>query len=138
MKHLLTTLALLCALTASAQSNEKPFKGYFENKEYNVYLRISLHDADVNVPAHELFGPLPGYLGKVNNSFFWLLTDAKVQKHKATISLINDYGSEDLIATLTLKNDTTLVLKQGDGSTLKVPNKGKWQKLPASLTFIRK
>jgi hypothetical protein len=29
------------------------------------------------------------------------------------------------------------VLKQIDGSTLKVPNNGKWQKLPKTLEFKR-
>ena len=52
--------------------------------------------------------------------------------------LINDPGSDDLTATLTIKNDTTYVLKQGKGSTLKVPNKGKWQKLPSEIVFIKK
>lgn len=138
IKYVIQCLALTCAIGAQAQTEAKPFKGYFENGEYQVYLRINLHDNDVNVPAHDLFGPLPGYLGKKNNSFYWLITDGETQKRKATISLINDYGSEDLTATLTLRNDTTLVLKQGDGSTLKVPNKGKWQKLPKELVFIRK
>ena len=48
---------------------------------------------------------------------------------------VNDFGSEDLTATLTVKNDTLYVLKQVDGSTLKVPKNGKWQKLPTSLPF---
>ncbi len=52
--------------------------------------------------------------------------------------LINDTGSEDLTATLTVKNDTTYVLRQMKGSTLKVPNKGKWQKLPTEVTFIKR
>ena len=52
---------------------------------------------------------------------------------KATLSLINDYGSEDLTATLTMKNDSTFTLRQDDGSTLKVPDKGKWMKLPKEL-----
>lgn len=128
---------LACCLGASAQTESEPFKGRFENAEFGVYLCINLHEADVNVPAHELFGPLPGYLGKKNNSFCWLVTDGKAHKHKATISLINDYGSEDLTATLTLKNDSTLVLKQGEGSPLKVPHKGKWLKLPGALELIK-
>ena len=52
--------------------------------------------------------------------------------------MINDYGSEDLSATLHLKNDTTLVLEQGRGSAIKIPKNGKWQKLPSKLTFIRR
>lgn len=127
-------------MLAAAQSNEAtPFKGHLQNDEYGVYMEINLYDNDINVPAHELFGPLPGYLGKRYNSFCWLITDAKRHgKTKATLSLINDYGSEDLKATLTMKNDTTFTLRQDDGSTLKVPNKGKWQKLPKELELKKK
>ena len=49
--------------------------------------------------------------------------------------MINDYGSEDLTATLTVENDSLYVLKQVEGSTLKVPKDGKWQKLPSKLVF---
>jgi hypothetical protein len=51
--------------------------------------------------------------------------------------MINDYGSEDLTATLTAENDSLYVLKQIDGSTLKVPNNGKWQKLPKRFELKR-
>jgi hypothetical protein len=90
------------------------------------------------VPGQDLFGQLPGYLGKKNNSFAWLITSAKINGDKAKLQLINDYGSEDLTATLTRKNDSIYVLKQESGSTLKVPNKGKWLKLPKTLEFKRK
>ena len=56
----------------------------------------------------------------------------------ATLQMINDYGSEDLTATLTAENDSVFVLKQIDGSTLKVPNNGKWQKLPKTLELKRR
>lgn len=131
-------LLLTCATTVcTAQDEGKTFKGFFHNEEYSVYLRINLHDNDVDVPNHEIFGQLPGYLGKDRNSFYWLITSAKIKnERKAELSLINDYGSEDLTATLTKQNDSTFVLKQEDGSALKVPNKGKWQKLPKELTLI--
>jgi len=37
-----------------------------------------------------------------------------------------------------MKNDSTLVLHQGSGSTIKIPLDGKWKKLPNKLEFIRK
>ncbi len=78
-----------------------------------------------------MFGDLPGFLGKKNNSFYWLITSGTViSENKAELNLINDYGSEDLKATLTAVNDSTLTLTQGSGSTLKMPNNRKWQKLP--------
>ena len=67
------------------------------------------------------------------------MTSCDVKNEKeATLQLINDFGSEDLEATLTRENDSIYVLKQENGSTLKVPNNGKWQKLPKRLEFLRK
>lgn len=138
----LFSLIFICSLfssSANSQENKNSFEGHFFNNEYNVYLKIDLHGEGIIAPDHELFGQLPGYLGKKNNSFFWLITSKTVKNKKnATIELINDYGSEDLSASLFLKNDSTLVLKQLKGSDLKVPNKGKWQKLPSELVFKRK
>ena len=136
----LIAISLLCLTTISvkAQSNNEPFRAYLSNNEYNVFLRINFYEQDVNVPGQDLFGQVPGYLGKKNNSFAWLITSAKINGDKAKLQLINDYGSEDLTATLTRKNDSIYVLKQESGSTLKVPNKGKWLKLPKTLEFKRK
>ena len=54
------------------------------------------------------------------------------------MNLINDYGSEDLTATLTQKNDSIYILKQESGSTLKVPKNSKWQKIPKTLEMKRR
>ena len=136
----LIAISLLCLTTISvkAQSNNTPFRAYLSNNEYNVFLRINFYEHDITVPGQDLFGQLPGYLGKKNNSFAWLITSAKINGDKAKLQLINDYGSEDLTATLTRKNDSIYVLKQESGSTLKVPNKSKWLKLPKTLEFKRK
>ena len=61
-----------------------------------------------------------------------------VSDKEAVLSLINDYGSEDLTARLIRQNDSTYTLKQMEGSTLKVPKDGKWQKLPKTLELKRK
>lgn len=138
-RKFLCSLAAMLPLLAAAQSDSIPFKGHFENSEYNVYLELNLYENDINVPAHELFGPLPGYLGKRNNGFYWLVTDGKLSpKGKAVLSMINDFGSEDLKASLTMRNDSTFILRQEDGSALKVPNKGKWLKLPKELVLKKK
>ena len=127
----------LSLITSFAQDEGKPFHAYLTNKEYDVYLKINFYDEDITVPGQELYGQLPGYLGKNHNSFCWVITSTEVKDKTATLSLINDYGSEDLTATLTLKNDSTYVLKQISGSTLKVPKNGKWQKLPKTLELKR-
>ena len=122
-----------------AQQDNTAFRAYLYNDEYDVYLRINFYDQDVTIPGQELYGELPGYLGKKNNSFCWVITSCKVESEKkATLQLINDFGSEDLTATLTRKNDSIYVLRQGDGNPIKVPSKGKWQKLPKTIELKRR
>ena len=138
-KIVLTTLLGLITVMSSAQQEAKAFHAYLYNNEYEVYLRIDFYNESIIVPGNELYGKLPGYLGKKNNSFCWPVTAAKIKDEQmAELNLINDYGSEDLTATLIRENDTLYTLKQGKGSTLKVPKNGKWQKLPKTLPFVRK
>ena len=137
-KLIAISLFCLASLGMRAQSNSGPFRAYIYNNEFDVFLRINFYDQNINVPGQDLLGQVPGSLGKKNNSFVWVITSATIKGNKAHLALINDYGSEDLTATLTRKNDSIYVLKQEDGSTLKVPNKGKWQKLPKTLEFKRK
>lgn len=141
MKKLIaTSVLILMLLPAIAQESKEPFRAYLINKEYKVNLRIDLYRQNITVPGQDLYGELPGYLWKQNNSFCWLITSAEVDDSgkTATLQLINDYGSEDLTATLKAESDSVYVLKQIEGSTLKVPNNGKWQKLPKTLEFRRR
>lgn len=138
-RNLLVFLLGLLATTLFAQQDSTAFRAYIYNNEYEVYLRINLYDQDIEVPGQELYGQLPGYLGKLHNSFCWVITSCRIESdRRATLQLINDYGSEDLEATLTRDNDTTYTLRQGPGSTIKIPYKGKWRKLPKTLEFKRK
>jgi hypothetical protein len=125
-------------LSASAQKTEKPFRAHIYNKEYEVFMRLDLYSESITVPGQDLYGELPGYLGKKNNSFCWLVTSSKIDGKTAELKMINDYGSEDLTATLTVENDSLYVLRQVEGSTLKVPKEGKWQKLPKKMEFKRR
>jgi len=141
MKKLIaTSVLILMLLPAIAQESKEPFRAYLINKEYKVNIRIDLYRQNITVPGQDLYGELPGYLWKQSNSFCWLITSAEVDDSgkTATLQLINDYGSEDLTATLKAENDSVYVLKQIEGSTLKVPNNGKWQKLPKTLEFRRR
>lgn len=138
MKKIIATFILTLMLSpVFAQESKKPFRAYLINKEYSVYLRIDFYQESISVPGQDLYGKLPGYLSKQHNSFCWLITSAEVEGNKATLQMINDYGSEDLTATLTAESDSVYVLKQIEGSTLKIPNNGKWQKLPKSLELKR-
>ncbi|MBQ9202718.1 MAG: hypothetical protein IJ155_00580 [Prevotella sp.] len=137
-KTILSLLFVAYGALALAQKDSKPFRAYIYNKEYETYLRINLYDQDVSVPGQELYGKLPGYLGKLHNSFCWVITSCRIidEKH-AELQLINDFGSEDLTASLTCVNDSTYELRQEKGSALKVPWKGKWRKLPKTLEMIK-
>ena len=138
-RSIILSFILTLAVSGFAQQENKVFLAYLINNIYNVYLRINLHDQDVEVPGQELYGKLPGYLGKQHNAFCWVITSCKIKdENEAELQIINDFGSEDLTATLTRKNDSIYVLKQGAGSTIKVPNNGKWQKLPKTLEFKKK
>ena len=135
---LFSILFHIALLSASAQHNSKPFHAYLYNNDYEVFMRLDLYGESITVPGQELYGELPGYLGKKHNSFCWLITSSKIDGDKAELQMINDYGSEDLTATLTVENDSLYVLRQVEGSTLKVPKDGKWQKLPSKLVFKRR
>ena len=134
-KTIATILLLLSLLQANAQEKSGPFRAYLFNKEYNVFLKIDFYKQDITVPGQDLYGELPGYLSKRSNTFCWLITSVDVKGNTATLQMINDYGSEDLTATLTRKNDSIYTLRQNEGNPIKVPFKGKWQKLPKVLDF---
>ena len=140
MKRLFTIIALSLLTTALyAQNAQKPFHAYLINKYYEIYLNINFYEQDITVPGQELYGQLPGYLGKERNSFCWVITSAKLKdEHTAEAAFINDYGSEDFTARLTQLNDSTYEFRHLNGSTLKVPKNGKWQKLPSLLILKRK
>ncbi len=126
------------SLWAQSEDETKPFHAYLYNKEYKVYMRINFYDQDITIPGQELFGQIAGYLSKDGTTYCWLVVSAEPENTTARLQMVNDYGSEDLEAELTQTNDSVYVLKQLGGSTLKVPNKGKWQKLPRTLELIRK
>ncbi len=130
---------LFCTPMAAQQQDKTSFRAYLVNNEYEVYLRINLYDQNIEIPGQELYGQLPGYLGKKHNSFCWVITSCKVKnEHEAELQMINDFGSEDLQAILSRENDSLYILRQGKGSTIKIPKNGKWQKLPKTLELIRK
>lgn len=136
MKRIIATaLFAIGSFALFAQQKDEAFRAYLYNNEYEVFMRLDLYGESITVPGQELYGELPGYLSKKRNSFCWLITSSKIDGDKAELQMINDYGSEDLTATLTVENDSLYVLKQVEGSTLKVPKDGKWQKLPSKLVF---
>lgn len=138
-KYIITAILLFMSISLSAQKESMTFKGHFYNKEYDIYLIIDLYDMDVEVPNHSMFGNLPGYLGKRLNNFYWLVTSGKIKNDSyAELNMINDFGSEDTRVSLKQINDSTFIFKQEEGSTMKIANNGKWQKLPKELKLKKK
>ena len=138
-KKLFFTICMTLMVHAvSAQNECDAFRAYLYNNEYEVFLKIDLCDETITVPGEDLYGQVPGYFSKKTNNFCWVVTSAEIKGKSAHLTMINDFGSEDLTATLTHKNDSVYVLRQESGSTLKVANKGKWQKIPKTLELKRK
>lgn len=136
----LSILAIISAIALNALSqNDSIFKCNLYNEEYKVYMNINLYDSNITAPRQEIFGELPGYFGQDNDSRAWLITDAKISKSNvAKLSIVNDYGSEDLTATLTVDKDGNYILKQEDGSRIKIVENRKWVKIPTELKFKKR
>ena len=113
------------------------FRTRIYNKEYDVFLQLNLYEETEMIPGQDILGKTYGYLKKTTDSRVWIITDAVISKDgkSARLEMINDYGSEDLNATLMQESDSTFTLKQLEGSTLKVAGRGKWIKLPKTMTF---
>ena len=138
MKKLITIAFLLLADYALwAQTPCENFRAYLYNKEYGVFLKIDLCDESITIPDQDFYGSLPGYMGKKVNNFIWLITSTEVKEKSAKLTMINEFGSEDLIASLVRENDSLYIFRQEEGSQLKLSQKGKWQKMPKKMEFIR-
>ena len=138
MKKIILGLMLCMSyLTSFAQKDSTIFKGYLSNNEYEVYLQINFYQNDIKVPGQEIFGTIAGFLGDRKDSRKWLITNAAIEGKTAHLSIINDYGSEDLTADLTLESDGTYSLKQIAGSNIKIARNRKWVKIPKKLTFTK-
>ena len=150
MKRLLIAyiIAALAPLAVRAQANVQPnvqpndsttFRCTIENAEYQVWFDIDFYGQSISVPDAELFGELPGYMGAKRDPRKWLITAAELTSPtEAQLEIINDYGSEDLTASLTLLPDGTYLLRQLEGSTLRIVVNNKWLKLPKTLVLKRK
>lgn len=138
MKKLFVLMfVLLVSVKLTAQS-DKVFHTYIYNDVFKVYMDINLYENNVIVPDQELFGEIPGYFGAKRDQRKWLITSAKIDgKNSATLEIVNDYGSEDLTATLTYNpEDGSYVLKQKSGSRIKIVVNRKWVKIPTELKLV--
>ncbi len=128
---------VLMTLAVTSIAEDDTFRARIYNKEYDVFLKINLYEETEMIPGQDILGKTYGYLKKSTDQRVWIITGVEIDKNQkvAQLEMINDYGSEDLTATLTHESDSTYTLKQIAGSTLKVAGKGKWIKLPKTLIF---
>ena len=126
-------IMVLSTINVLGQSAE-PFKGKFVNDEYQIYLKLNAYDQDIMVPDQEIYGELPGYFGSKRDSRLWLVLECELINDKTVeLKVINDYGSEDFTARLTMNDDGTFTLKHINGSTYKIVVDSKYVKIPKKL-----
>ncbi len=136
--RLIAALLLLLFVSGASAQSQAVFSGHIENKEYGVYIFMDFYHSAVKVPGQEIFGEVAGYLGQTDDSRKWIVVEAEVATPKqALLTMVNDYGSEDLTATLTLEDDGSYTLRQEEGSALKIVRNRKWVKLPKKLSLHR-
>lgn len=136
----------LTAMTINAQKADNAteagadsiFKAYLYDDEYQVMLNIDFYDQKLIVPGQEIFGELPGWFGSKRDGRKWLITAVDIQGETAMLEITNDYGSEDLTASLTHHADGTYTLQQINGSTIKIVVDRKWVKIPKKLILKRR
>ncbi len=139
MFFLLSLLPMaIAAQTSNAGKDSTTFKGYLYNQKYDVYIVMDFYHNNVMVPQQEIYGAMAGYFGDREDGRKWLFTAATVKGKTAEIQIINDYGSEDLMATLSTDDGKNFKLKQGKGSTLKIARNRKWLKMPKELDFVKR
>ena len=120
------------------QNNDSIFKAHLVNDEFQVWMVIDFYHNNITVPRQEIFGEVPGYFGAVRDTRKWIISDAVIKDKKALLTIINDYGSEDLKAELKRNSDGTYTLTRLSGSTMKIVVDNKWVKIPKDITFYVK
>lgn len=136
MKRTLVTTFLLSVVLSIEAQYMGVFKGYLYNDEYQVYINMDFYRNNIKVPGQEIFGELPGYFGSKRDGRKWLFVTAELKDSiTAKLTITNDYGSEDLEATLRRLPDGSFELQQNDGSTIKIAVNRKWVKIPKRLQF---
>ncbi len=121
-----------------AQNNDSIFKAHLFNDEFQVWMDIDFYHNNITVPRQEIFGEVPGYFGAVRDTRKWIISDATIKGKKAQLTIINDYGSEDLKAELKRNSDGTYTLTRIEGSTMKIVVNNKWVKIPKEIIFYIK
>ncbi len=134
----LLLFVFLPIMAGAQEADSTLYKGYYYNKEYDIYIQLDAYKPTVVVPGQPIYGELNGFLGDRQDGRKWLFTGMTVGEKKIEIEIVNDYGSEDLVASFQAQRDGTFLLTQGQGATMKIARNSKWVKLPKKLAFEKK
>ena len=141
MKRRFLLMLIVCLMqTAGTWAQDKVFLGRFNNTELDLVLDMNLYEETIKIPGQDILGEVYGYVKKNTDSRVWIIMGVKFADDKKTaeLDIINDYGSEDLKASISYDADGGYTLRQLEGSTMKVAVKGKWVKLPKVMRFFNK
>lgn len=136
-----TTLAYSNAINDDNPTENSIFNTTIGCDEEQVDIYMDFTNQAMTIPGQDVFGEMAGYIKARYDSRYWMITSAEIDKKglTATIEVINDYGSEDLTATITYnQKDSTYTLRQKEGAVIKFAKNRKWQKLPKVLVFKKK
>ena len=133
MKKLIFALFVsLVPLLLPAQT-DSTFNVTLHNDEYKIYITMNLY-----VPGQAVLGKVDGFIASKQSTGKWIIVSSQIKsKNEAEIEVINDYGSEDFTAVIKRNSDGTYSYTKKGGSTLKFAVRGKWQKIPGSLEFVK-
>ena len=93
----------------------------------------------IDASTKDVLGQVDGYIASTQSRSTWIIIASEIiDERTARIEVVNDYGSEDFTAEVKLDSDGTYSYRKTDGSTLKFAVKGKWQKIPSTLQFVKK
>lgn len=138
MKKLIFALFMSLVPMLLPAQTDSTFNVSLRNDEYKIYITMNLYDKNVDVPGQAVLGKVDGYIGSKQSSGKWIIVSSRItSKTEAEIEVINDYGSEDFVAVIKRNGDGTYSYSKKGGSTLKFAVRGKWQKIPGSLEFVR-
>lgn len=132
-KYIFLTILMACLSVATYAQN---LKGRYSNEQYNLYLVLDVDNPKVKIPGDDIYGEMPGYFGAKGYEHYWMIIECtRVSDNKAEITVINDSGSEDFMATLTEDSEGNITMKHLDGSPFKSVVKGKYVKVSKKVVL---
>lgn len=140
MRKIILIFAITLAFVSELKAQDNNiFKAKLTSSEEGVGMVINFYDKDVVVEGQELLGCVAGYIFADYDYRKWIIVDADItDESTAELTVVNDYGSEDLTALLKVDSEGKYTLKQLKGSAIKFSKEKKWLKIPKNLIFTGK